>query len=37
MEPDVLGLVHDAHAAPAELFGDAVMGNDLAVHRGSLP
>ena len=34
MEPDVLGPIHDAHATAAELLGDAVMGNNLTVHRG---
>ena len=39
IEPRVLGLVDDAHAAAAEEFGDLVVGNPLADHgwgwRGS--
>jgi hypothetical protein len=33
MEPCVLGLVDDTHAAPTEPFEDAVMRDGLADHR----
>jgi hypothetical protein len=32
-EPDILGAVHDAHAAPAELLEDPVVRDGLAEHR----
>ena len=34
VEPRVLSLVHDAHAAPAQLLDDTIVGDRLANHLG---